>query len=129
MKKRGLSTEITRDTILELCEKWQKILKVKVNRIQIRRMKNKWGSCSSKGTLTLNEELTKLPLEYVEYVIVHELLHLIIPNHGRTFKTLLYAYLPEGDKIHEELIVSYSESIFAVGRVGKHFCLPKAGIG
>jgi len=97
-EKRDFSAEITKDTILKLCDKWQKILKVKVNRIQIRKMKNKWGSCSSKGTLTLNEELTKLPLEYVEYVIVHELLHLIIPNHGRTFKTLLYTYLPEGEK-------------------------------
>jgi len=79
------------------------VLKVKVNKIQIRKMKNKWGSCSSKGTITLNEELTKLPLEYVEYVIVHELLHLIIPNHGKTFKTLLYTYLPEGERIHKEL--------------------------
>ena len=40
MKKRGLSTEITKDTIVELCDKWQRILKVKVNRIQIRKMKN-----------------------------------------------------------------------------------------
>ncbi len=107
MRENNLPTEITRDTILDLCDKWQKILKVKVNRIQIRKMKNKWGSCSSKGTLTLNEELTKLPFEYVEYVIVHELLHLIIKNHGRTFKTLLHAYLPEGDKIHEKLMVNY----------------------
>ena len=103
MKNRNFSTEIKRETILKLCKKWERILKVKVNRIQIRKMKNKWGSCSSKGALTLNEELMKLPPEYVEYVIVHELLHLIVPNHGRTFKTLLCAYLPEGDRLHEDL--------------------------
>jgi hypothetical protein len=103
MKKRKSFNTVSRKTILELCEKWQKTLKVKINRIQIRKMKNKWGSCSSKGTLTLNEELMKLSLKQIEYVIVHELLHLIVSNHGRTFQTLLSIYLPEGEKIQGEL--------------------------
>ncbi len=90
--------------ILKLCEKWQKILKVKVNRIQMRKMKNKWGSCSSKGVLTLNKELKNLHLKEVEYVIVHELLHLIIPTHNKTFKTLLRVYLPEADVLHEKVV-------------------------
>jgi predicted metal-dependent hydrolase len=95
--------EITREEILAICKKWEKKLKVNVKRVQIRNMKRKWGSCSSKGVITLNKELLKLPPAYVEYVIVHELLHMIIPNHGRTFKTLLYAYLPNWDKLHKEL--------------------------
>ncbi|PMQ02376.1 MAG: metal-dependent hydrolase [Dictyoglomus sp. NZ13-RE01] len=103
MKQKEIDKEITKEKILELCNKWQNILKVKVNRIQIRKMKNKWGSCSSKGNLTLNKELTKLSLDCVEYVIVHELLHLIVPNHGRIFKTLLYTYLPDWEKIHNKL--------------------------
>ncbi|MGC8852217.1 MAG: M48 family metallopeptidase, partial [Hydrogenobacter sp.] len=53
--------------------------------------------------ITLNKELLKLPPAYVEYVIVHELLHMIIPNHGRTFKTLLYTYLSNWEKLHEYL--------------------------
>jgi hypothetical protein len=93
----------TREDILGLCDKWQKELKVDLRRVQIRKLKNKWGSCSTKGVLTLNKELMELPLKYAEYVIVHELLHLIIPNHRRTFKTLLYVYLPEWEEIHERL--------------------------
>ncbi len=96
--------KITQQDILNLCEKWQKELKVDVKCIQIREMKNKWGSCSTKGVLTINKELLKYPLEYAEYVIVHELLHLIVPNHGRTFKTLLYVYLPNWEELHECLV-------------------------
>jgi len=93
----------TRKDILELCKKWQKELRVDIKRIQIRKMKNKWGSYSSKGVLTINKELLALPSKYAEYVIVHELLHSIVPNHGRTFKTLLYVYLPNWEKLHEYL--------------------------
>ena len=95
--------EVTREDVLKLCEKWQKELKVNVRRVQIREMKNKWGSYSSNGILTINKELLRFPLECVEYVVLHELLHKIIPNHGRTFKTLLYAYMPEWKEFHEYL--------------------------
>ena len=98
-----MMNKTTREDILELCKKWQKELRVNIKRIQIREMKNKWGSCSSKGVLTLNKELLSLPSKYVEYVIVHELLHRIVPNHGRTFKTLLYVYLPNWEELHEYL--------------------------
>jgi len=95
--------EVTREDVLKLCEKWQKELKVNVKRVQIREMKNKWGSYSSNGVLTLNKELLRFPFKCVEYVVLHELLHGIIPNHGRTFKALLYAYMPEWEKFHEYL--------------------------
>jgi hypothetical protein len=98
-----MSDTLTRGDILKLCEKWQNELKINLRRVQIRKMKNKWGSCSTRGILTLNKEVMKLPLKYAEYVIVHELLHLIIPNHSRTFKTLLYVYFPEWEEIHENL--------------------------
>jgi len=95
--------EVTREDILKLCEKWRKELKVEVKRVQIREMRKKWGSYSSKGILTINKELLKFPLKCVEYVVLHELLHGIVPNHGRTFKTLLYTYMPEWEEIHEYL--------------------------
>jgi predicted metal-dependent hydrolase len=94
---------ITEEEILNMCEKWGKKLKVKAKKIEIKNLKRKWGCCYSDGTIILSKDLLKLPPELVEYVIVHELLHLIIPNHGRTFKTLLYAYLPNWDKLHKEL--------------------------
>jgi predicted metal-dependent hydrolase len=56
-------------------------------------MRNKWGSCSTAGRLTLDADLARQPAEFRSEVIVHELLHLRVPNHGRLFKALLRAYL------------------------------------
>lgn len=92
-----------RSELLDICNKWEKKLKVKPGRIQIRKMKNKWSSCSSKGNITLNSDITLLPRKIAEYVIVHELLHLIVPNHGKTFKVLLSIYLPNWEKLHHKL--------------------------
>ena len=99
LTKRNMN-EITREDILKLCEKWQKELKVRVKGVQIREMRKKWGSYSGNGIPTISKELLKFPLKCVEYVVLHELLHGIIPNHGRTFKTLLYTYMPEWEEFY-----------------------------
>ena len=57
-------------------------------------MHSKWGSCSSIGTVTLAYDLVRQTESFQDYVIVHELLHLRIPNHGRVFKALMTAYVP-----------------------------------
>lgn len=98
-----MNKNLAREDIIKLCEKWKKELKVNVKRIQIRQMKNKWGSSSTKGVLTLNKKLLELPHKYAEYVIVHELLHWVVPNHRRTFKVLLYIYIPDWEELHEYL--------------------------
>jgi predicted metal-dependent hydrolase len=56
-------------------------------------MTRKWGSCSTNGRVTFNDELLGQPAEFRKRVIVEELLHLKIPNHGRVFRSLLRAYL------------------------------------
>ena len=61
-------------------------------------MRSKWASISTAGRLTLNTELLALPRSLGEYVIVHELVHLLAPNHGRLFKSFLYAYLPDWEE-------------------------------
>jgi predicted metal-dependent hydrolase len=58
-------------------------------------MARKWASCSSSGRLTFNSELFAQPYRFQEFVIVHELLHVKIPNHGKLFNSLLKAYLPD----------------------------------
>jgi len=58
-------------------------------------MRTKWASISTNGRLTLNTDLLDLPKELGEFVIVHELVHLLIPNHGRVFKSFIYAYMPD----------------------------------
>ncbi len=63
--------------------------------IQLRAMPRKWASMSSAGRLTLNTELLTLPRDLGEFVIVHELVHLLAPNHGRIFKSFMHAYLPD----------------------------------
>lgn len=63
--------------------------RVSVGRITVRKMIRKWGSCSSKKNITINEYLRYLPNELVEYVVFHELLHLIEPAHSKRFYKLL----------------------------------------
>ena len=57
-------------------------------------MTRKWGSCSTKGTVTFSEQLIHEAAGFREYVIVHELLHLRVRNHGRLFRSYLAAYVP-----------------------------------
>jgi len=65
-------------------------------------MRRKWASCSSSGIVTFSLDLLTQPARLREYVIVHELLHLKVPNHGKLFKSLLRAYLPDYESIHPD---------------------------
>ncbi|TYB90004.1 MAG: M48 family metallopeptidase [Kosmotoga sp.] len=66
---------------------------VEPKEIQIRKMKRKWGSCSSKGRLTFATALLEKPKDFRLKAVLHELLHLKYPNHGRMFRTMLNNYL------------------------------------
>ena len=72
---------------------WAQRLEVTPREIRLRPMKRKWASCSSQGCLTFDTDLLRQPPDFRRQVIVHELLHLKLPNHGRLFKALLRAYL------------------------------------
>ncbi|MDZ7371259.1 MAG: M48 family metallopeptidase [candidate division KSB1 bacterium] len=76
---------------------WAQRIGVAVREIRIRAMKRKWASCSSQGRLTFDSDLLHQPAEFRREVIVHELLHLKVPNHGPLFKSLLKAYLESAD--------------------------------
>ncbi len=67
-------------------------------RLQIKRMSKRWGSLSKQGTLTLNADLIRAPMECIDYVIVHELCHLKHSNHGAEFYRLLESFLPGWEK-------------------------------
>lgn len=66
-------------------------------RVTVRPMKRKWGSCSREGRLTFDTDLLRQPAEFRREVIVHELLHLKVPNHGKLFKALLKTYLASAE--------------------------------
>ena len=78
-------------------------IKVNVKGIYIRPMKNKWASCSSHGILSFNDELLSMEKKLGDYVMVHELLHLNVPNHGKLWKSLMMAYLGDYEKLELKL--------------------------
>ena len=82
--------------------RWAVVMKVKPAQICIQRMMKKWASCSSKGRVCFSADLLQEPRTFQEYVIVHELLHLQVPNHGKLFKSLMNAYLPGWENILAE---------------------------
>ncbi|MBU1183472.1 MAG: M48 family metallopeptidase [Planctomycetota bacterium] len=74
--------------------RWAAVMKVKPIQICVQRMTKKWASCSSKGRVCFSADLLQESETFQKYVIVHELLHLQVPNHGKLFKSLMSAYLP-----------------------------------
>ncbi len=82
---------------------WAQRLGVGAKSIYIRPMSRKWASCSTAGTLSFNDELLELPRELGDYVIVHELLHFSVPNHGKLWKSLMRAHLGEYEQMEEAL--------------------------
>lgn len=82
---------------------WAKKLDVKVCGLYVRPMSTKWASCSTAGTLSFNDELLGFDREIGDYVIVHELLHFSVPNHGRLWKSLMRAHLGDYEKAARRL--------------------------
>jgi predicted metal-dependent hydrolase len=74
---------------------WAKRIGVEPREIRLRLMKSKWASCSSNGRLTFNSEILQQPASFRNEAIVHELLHLKVPNHGKLFKNLMKAFLSQ----------------------------------
>ena len=94
--------------LLERCEKK---IEVKINSCKIRNMKTRWGSCNiSKKSILINLQLVKKPIKCLEYVITHELVHLLEKNHTNKFRSLLDKYYPswkEAKQILEEMPLDY----------------------
>lgn len=109
VKKISDATWYDADELKWAARQWAVRIGVKAPQIHIRQMKSKWASISTAGRLTLNSELIEIPRELGEYVIVHELIHLLIPNHGKVFKSFLAAYLPDWYK-REERLKSFSRN-------------------
>lgn len=82
---------------------WADKLNVQVHSLTVRPMRNKWASCSLQGNLTFNTELLALDRTVGDYVIVHELLHFSVPNHGKLWKSLMRVYLGEYERIAQRL--------------------------
>lgn len=92
------------EAVPPLIRKWEAKLSVTVSGYFLQRMKTKWGSCNHRaGNIRLNTELVKKPKDLLEYVVVHEMLHLIAPTHSEQFLTLMDRHYPAWREARAEL--------------------------
>lgn len=90
------SRQQLREAAVPLIATWEARLAVRVKRLFVQQMKTRWGSCNPRAqTIRLNTELVKKPLDCLEYVIVHELMHLLEPRHNARFRSLMDTHLPQ----------------------------------
>ncbi len=95
---------LLREAAQPLIQKWESILGVKTQALFIQQMKTRWGGCShDTGTIRLNTELAKRAPEFLDYVVLHEMVHLLEPNHGERFQSLMDRHLPNWRHIRDEL--------------------------
>lgn len=94
----------SKEEFKERVREWAEKLEIEINIISIRQMKNKWASYTQRNDLLIfNSELLNLDIDLVDYVIVHELLHFKVPNHGKLWKSLMRAYLGDYFELENRL--------------------------
>jgi len=87
-----------------LIARWEPLMGVKVERFFVQRMKTRWGSCNHGAcTIRLNTELAKKPSECLEYIVVHEMVHLLEPTHNDRFVSLMDQFMPSWQFYREQL--------------------------
>ena len=116
-KRQAILDQWFRDQLKKLIppviEKWEKVMNISCNEVGIKKMKTKWGTCNAESKrIWLNLELAKKPFHCIEYIIVHELVHLLERTHNDRFIILMNTFLPEWKHLRNELNqlpVSHSE--------------------
>ena len=87
--------QLLKSAVPPLIAAWEPRLKVTASRFYVQQMKTKWGSCNpAAGTIRLNTELAKKPSECLEYIVLHEMVHLLEPTHGPRFLALMDRFMP-----------------------------------
>jgi predicted metal-dependent hydrolase len=96
--------ELVRNAVPPLIEKWQRLMGIRVKRFFVQRMKTKWGSCNDRGgSIRLNTDLARKPMECLEYIVVHEMVHLLEPTHNERFMGLMDQFMPKW-QFHREVL-------------------------
>ena len=79
-----------------LIARWQPAIGVDIAGFYVQRMKTRWGSCNAQArTIRLNTDLARKPRECLEYIVVHEMIHLLEPTHNQRFQTLMARFMPD----------------------------------
>lgn len=94
--------EYSKIHIIPRVEYFSKLMGLKYEEIKFRKMKSRWGSCSSKRVITFNTALIKVAHEFIDYVVVHELAHLVHMNHSKSFHSLVQKYIPHATIIRKK---------------------------
>lgn len=93
-----------RQALPPLLARWEPLLGVQAGSVRVQRMKTKWGSCTpTTGAIRLNTDLAKKPPECLEYILVHELVHLLEPSHNAAFVRLMDRHLPNWQQLRQRL--------------------------
>jgi predicted metal-dependent hydrolase len=88
--------EELRKAVPPLIEKWERLMDVQVRRFFVQRMKTKWGSCNHRaGSIRLNTDLVRKPRECLEYIVVHEMVHVLESTHNARFMALMDQFMPK----------------------------------
>lgn len=96
--------EQLRTAVPSLIKKWERPIRVRVRQFFVQRMKTKWGSCNDRtGSIRLNTELARKPRECLEYIVVHEMVHLLEPTHNVRFMALMDQFMPKWQS-HREIL-------------------------
>lgn len=93
------------ETVKYFVEEAELAMNAKAIEIRLREMKRQWGNCSSKGRLTFNKRLGKLPDHLIRYIVYHEVCHLKSLRHGKLFRKTMFKFFPELKKYEQELTV------------------------
>ena len=93
-----------KQAVTPLLAKWEPLMGVKVEQLFVQRMKTKWGSCNpTSRNIRLNTDLAKKPHECLEYILVHEMVHLLEPSHNARFVSLMDSFVPKWQFYREAL--------------------------
>jgi predicted metal-dependent hydrolase len=93
-----------KQAVTPMLAKWETLIGVKVERLFVQRMKTRWGSCNPKSrNIRLNTDLAKKPHECLEYILVHEMVHLLEPTHNARFVSLMDSFVPKWQFYREAL--------------------------
>jgi predicted metal-dependent hydrolase len=96
--------EQVREAVPSLIAKWEPLMGVKVERFFVQHMKTKWGSCNRENRcIRLNTDLARKPRECLEYIVVHEMAHLLVRHHNDRFTSLMDRCLPDWKLLRQEL--------------------------
>ena len=96
-----------KEKLPELVEKWEEIIGVKAETVRVKNMLTRWGTCNTKDKrIWINLQLAKKPIECLEYVVVHELVHLLEKSHNSVFVEYMDKYLPDW-RVKKDLLNSF----------------------